>query len=107
MSVVGPSDQDPSPDTPLGSAAEHAAGLGERELRILAFERQWWQFEGSKEQAIRDEFGFSPTRYYQLLNGLIDRQEALAHDPLLVKRLRRLRAGRRKQRTARKLGIQL
>ncbi|MFC4562755.1 DUF3263 domain-containing protein [Nocardiopsis mangrovi] len=82
-------------------------GLEDREQRILAFERQWWKFEGSKEQAIRDEFGLSPTRYYQLLNGLVDRPEALAFDPMTVKRLRRLRAARRRQRTARRLGIQL
>lgn len=88
-------------------ASTDASGLGEEERQILAFEQQWWKFEGSKEQAIRDEFGFSPTRYYQLLNGLIDRPEALAHDPLLVKRLRKRRAGRRRQRTARQLGIQL
>ncbi|GAA1075095.1 DUF3263 domain-containing protein [Nocardiopsis composta] len=83
------------------------AGLAERERRILVFESQWWKLEGSKEQAIRDEFGFSPTRYYQLLNGLVDRPEAQAFDPLTVKRLRRLRADRRRQRTARDLGIRL
>ncbi|PRY00688.1 DUF3263 domain-containing protein [Allonocardiopsis opalescens] len=81
--------------------------LTERERSILAFEQQWWKLVGSKEQAIRDEFAISPTRYYQLLSSLIDRPEALAHDPMLVKRLQRLRAGRRRQRTARKLGIQL
>ena len=94
MPIIGPSDD--------GQSA-----LAEREERILAFERQWWKFEGSKEQAIRDEFGFSPTRYYQLLNGLVERPEALAFDPLTVKRLRRLRADRRRQRNARQLGIRL
>ncbi|KUP98336.1 hypothetical protein AC529_02250 [Thermobifida cellulosilytica TB100] len=74
---------------------------------MLSFERQWWKLEGSKEQAIRDEFGFSPTRYYQILNSLIDRPEALVFDPMTVKRLRRRRADRRRQRTARKLGIRL
>ncbi|TQN27629.1 uncharacterized protein DUF3263 [Haloactinospora alba] len=80
--------------------------LSERERRILEFESQWWKFEGSKEQAIRSTFDFSPTRYYQLLNALVDRPEALAFDPLTVKRLRRLRANRRRQRTARTLGGQ-
>ncbi|MFD0775280.1 DUF3263 domain-containing protein [Streptomonospora algeriensis] len=93
------------PAKPAASGEEHE--LTEREQRILAFERQWWKLEGSKEQAIREEFGFSPTRYYQLLNGLVDRPEALAFDPMTVKRLRRLRADRRRQRTARQLGIQL
>ncbi|MGV2386920.1 MAG UNVERIFIED_CONTAM: DUF3263 domain-containing protein, partial [Thermobifida fusca] len=69
--------------------------------------RQWWKLEGTKEQAIRDEFGFSPTRYYQLLNQIIDRPEALAFDPMTVKRLRRRRSERQRQRVARKLGIQL
>jgi hypothetical protein len=60
-----------------------------------------------QEQAIRDQFGMSATRYYQVLNALIDRPESLAFDPLLVKRLRRLRAARQRQRSARRLGIEL
>lgn len=91
----------------IGPSEDGQSALAEREERILAFERQWWKFEGSKEQSIRDEFGFSPTRYYQLLNGLVERPEALAFDPLTVKRLRRLRADRRRQRNARQLGIRL
>jgi len=91
----------------IGPSEDGQSALAEREERILAFERQWWKFEGSKEQAIRDEFGFSPTRYYQLLNGLVERPEALAFDPLTVKRLRRLRSDRRRQRNARQLGIRL
>lgn len=91
----------------IGPSKDGQSALAEREQRILAFERQWWKFEGSKEQAIRDEFGFSATRYYQLLNGLVERPEALAFDPMTVKRLRRLRADRRRQRNARRLGIQL
>ena len=91
----------------IGPSEGGQSALAEREQRILAFERQWWKFEGSKEQAIRDEFGFSATRYYQLLNGLVERPEALAFDPMTVKRLRRLRADRRRQRNARQLGIQL
>ncbi|WP_435112812.1 DUF3263 domain-containing protein [Nocardiopsis synnemataformans] len=91
----------------IGPTEDGQSALAEREQRILAFERQWWKFEGSKEQAIRDEFGFSATRYYQLLNGLVERPEALAFDPMTVKRLRRLRADRRRQRNARQLGIQL
>ncbi|MDS1270223.1 DUF3263 domain-containing protein [Lipingzhangella sp. LS1_29] len=106
MSIVGPFDQEPS-DNAAGQSAADTPDLTERDARILAFENQWWKLEGSKEQAIRDEFGFSPTRYYQLLNDLIDRPEALAQDPMLVKRLRRLRNSRRRKRTARRLGIEL
>ncbi|MFG1948920.1 DUF3263 domain-containing protein [Nonomuraea sp. NPDC048826] len=79
--------------------------LTDRELELLAFERHWWRYAGAKEQAIKETFGFSATRYYQLLAELIDRPEALAHDPMLVKRLRRLRAGRRRERSARRLGM--
>ncbi len=80
--------------------------LTERERDILAFERQWWARAGAKDQAIRDTFRFSSTRYYQLLNALIERREALEAEPMLVKRLRRLRAGRQRARAARQLGIE-
>jgi hypothetical protein len=81
------------------------ATLSDRDRRILEFERQWWKYAGAKEQAIRDLFDMSGTRYYQLLNGLIDTPEALAFDPMLVKRLRRMRASRQRARSARRLGI--
>ena len=84
-----------------------AAALDEREREILAFERQWWKYAGAKEQAIRELFEMSATRYYQVLNALLDRPEALAHDPMLVKRLRRLRSARQRQRSARRLGAQV
>ena len=80
-------------------------GLTEREHDVLSFERQWWKYAGAKEQAIRDLFGMSATRYYQVLNALIDRPEALVADPMLVKRLRRLRATRQRSRSARRLGM--
>lgn len=86
---------------------EDGDGLSRREREILAFERQWWKYAGAKEQAIRDLFDMSSTRYYQVLNALIDRPEALAADPMLVKRLRRLRASRQRARSARRLGIEL
>ncbi len=93
------------------SNPEHAAaqGVGElsaRDADILAFERQWWKFAGAKEQAIRDKFQMSATRYYQVLNALVDKPEALAVDPLLVKRLRRLRSSRQRTRAARRLGLE-
>jgi hypothetical protein len=81
--------------------------LSDRDVEILAFERQWWKFAGAKEQAVRDKFQMSATRYYQVLNALIDKPEALAQDPLLVKRLRRLRAARQRFRSAKRLGIDL
>jgi uncharacterized protein DUF3263 len=81
--------------------------LADRDLEILSFERQWWKYAGAKEQAIRELFDMSSTRYYQLLNQLIDRPEALEHDPMLVKRLRRQRSQRQRQRAARRLGIHI
>lgn len=81
--------------------------LPERDQRILEFERQWWKFAGAKEQAIREQFDMSATRYYQVLNALIDQPEALAFDPMLVKRLQRMRAARQRARSARRLGIEL
>ncbi len=82
------------------------AELSDRDREILEFERQWWKYAGAKEQAIRDLFDMSSTRYYQLLNQLIDDPRALALDPMLVKRLRRLRASRQRARSARRLGIE-
>jgi len=79
--------------------------LSERDREILAFERQWWKYAGAKEQSIRERFDMSATRYYQVLNALLDRPEALAADPMLVKRLRRLRTARQRARSARRLGI--
>lgn len=91
------------------SAAEQAGQqvtpLSDRDRDILAFERQWWKHAGSKEQMVRERFDMGSTRYYQVLNALIDTQAALEHDPMLVKRLRRLRASRMKQRSARRLGF--
>ena len=78
--------------------------LSERDREILEFERQWWKYAGAKEQAIRELFDMSATRYYQVLNALIDEPAALANDPMLVKRLRRLRAARQRARSARRLG---
>ncbi|SCL40226.1 Protein of unknown function [Micromonospora pallida] len=81
-----------------GEASGGADGLTERERQILAFERNWWRHAGAKEQAIRDTFGLSATRYYQLLNALLDNPAALAAEPLLVGRLRRLRFSRTRNR---------
>lgn len=80
------------------SGGPPADGLTDRERQILAFERQWWKHAGAKEQAIRDTFGLSATRYYQLLNNLLDKPAALAVEPQIVARLRRLRAARARNR---------
>ena len=80
-------------------------GLSQRDRDILEFERHWWKFAGAKEQAVREKFDMGSTRYYQVLNALIDRPAALVHDPMLVKRLRRLRATRQRARQARRLGM--
>ena len=101
--------EEPVMDAVRSTLDEQSAGasLSDRDRRILEFERQWWKYAGAKEQAIRDLFDMSGTRYYQLLNGLIDTPEALAFDPMLVKRLRRMRAARQRARSARRLGIEL
>lgn len=92
-------------DTP--DLAVPGSRLSDRDKQVLEFERQWWKYAGAKEQAVRDLFDMSATRYYQVLNALLDDPDALAFDPMLVKRLRRMRAQRQRQRSARRLGIDL
>lgn len=82
---------------------DESSELDERSQRILALERQWWKYAGAKEQAIAQLFSISATNYYQLLNTLIDTDAALAFDPMLVKRLRRLRTTRHRARSAKKV----
>ncbi|AEE44772.1 DUF3263 domain-containing protein [Cellulomonas fimi] len=93
----------PAGTDPQAEQPPAGSGLSERDEQILAFERQWWKYAGAKEQAVRELFDMSATRYYQVLNALIDEPAALAHDPMLVKRLRRLRSSRQRARTARRL----
>jgi hypothetical protein len=80
------------------------AALSDHEMRILAFERSWWRQPGAKEREILEALGMPATRYYQLLNDLIDRPEALAFDPALVTRLRRQRSRRQRIRSPRPEG---
>lgn len=70
------------------------ASLSELQLDILEFERQWWRRADAKEQAIRGRFDVSAARYYQMLNAVLDSPIAMVHDPMLVKRLQRLRDAR-------------
>jgi Protein of unknown function (DUF3263) len=81
--------------------------LSEQDIAILRFERDWWRRRTPKERAVRELLGLSSTRYHQLLNSLIDRAEALAFDPMLVGRLRRLREARRRARLARRSALEL
>ncbi|MEN9736210.1 MAG: hypothetical protein RL129_920 [Actinomycetota bacterium] len=69
--------------------------LTDLEVRILEFEKNWWRYAGAKEAAIKELFDMKPPAYYQLLNNLIDRPDALLAAPMLVKRLRRIREARR------------
>jgi hypothetical protein len=86
--VDAPAREAPRPE----SRAAHPE-LTDHQRAILDFERQWWRQPGAKEQAIRDNFEISPTRYYQILNGLLDLPQALNYDPTLINRLQRMRAG--------------
>jgi Protein of unknown function (DUF3263) len=80
--------------------------LSQRDVDILDFERSWWKHAGAKDRAIRERFDMSATRYYQLLNELLEKPPAMEHDPILVKRLKRLRVYRQRQRVARLLGAE-
>lgn len=85
----------------MTTSPDHASGLSDLEVRILEFERSWWRYAGAKESAIKELFDMSAPRYYQLLNDLIDREDALLASPMLVKRLRRLRQARMSARSSR------
>ena len=82
------------------------SALTEQEIDMLDFERTWWKHAGVKEQAIKERFAMSATRYYQMLNDLLEKPAAVEHDPILVKRLKRLRSYRQRQRVARLLGAE-
>jgi hypothetical protein len=77
---------------------ERPGELGVRERAVLAMERRGFAGPGAKERAIRERLGLAPVRYYQLLNALLDDPRALAHDPVTVNRLRRVREARRAER---------
>ena len=87
----------------LVPTAEPTTGLSERDAAILAFEKSWWAADASKASEIRERFSMSTTAYHQILNGLLDDPAALAAEPLLVKRLRRLRESRQRARSASRL----
>ena len=90
---------------PLHDSAN--AGLSEFEVKMLESERSWWRHAGVKESSIKELFNLTPPAYYQLLNNLIDREAAVMAEPILVKRLRRLRDSRTQARSSSKLGFTL
>jgi Protein of unknown function (DUF3263) len=92
---------------PIGNPINNGAGLSELEIKMLDFERQWWRYAGAKESAIKELFDLTPPAYYQMLNNLIDREDALLAEPILVKRLRRLRESRTAARSSTRLGFNL
>jgi len=85
----------------LAAVRTERTPLTDRERAMLEFERFWWRHAGSKEQAIRETFDLSATHYYRLLNALLDQPAAVEFDPLVVGRLRRLRASRARRRAGR------
>jgi hypothetical protein len=99
--VEAPPDPGPAPEPVSGRE------LTDRERGILAFEAQWWKRSGKKDAAIRELFDMSASRYYQLLNTLLESPAALRADPMLIKRLRKARAARQRARAAQRLGIEL
>ena len=90
------------PEPESEAEPESEPELSERDAAILAFEKQWWKYAGAKEQAIRELFDLSATQYYQVLNSLLDSPAALTAEPMLIKRLRRMRASRQRDRTQRR-----
>jgi len=99
MNAVQPVESPSGDPGALGGMPTHT--LSDRDSKILNFERQWWKYAGAKEDAVRELFALSSTEYYQVLNAIIDEPAALVHDPMLVKRLRRMRATRQRGRGAR------
>ena len=87
-------DQAGQPTTSDGG--DSAPDLTDLELRILEFEHRWYRRRGVKHVALSREFGMSPIRYFQILNQIIDKPDAIIVEPTLVNRLRRLRDSRRR-----------
>ncbi|NBE54614.1 DUF3263 domain-containing protein [Streptomyces boluensis] len=94
----GPEPESSGEPEPEPEPAPGAAGLSARDQDVLALERRGWPTPGLKERAIRERLGISPTRYYQVLNALLDDPKAQEHDPVTVNRLRRVRTARRSRR---------
>lgn len=72
--------------------------ITERQQAMLEFERTFWTFDDPKETLVRARFQCSIDEYHAELNDLLEQPEALAHDPLVVRRLQRQRVRRRRER---------
>lgn len=70
--------------------------LSERHRQMLEFERTWWQLDTPRDEAIRARFDCSTDDYYAELNRVLERPEAMDHDPLVVRRFQRRRLRRRR-----------
>lgn len=77
--------------------------LSDKDRELIDFAARWWKYAGAQEQAIRDTFDVSATRFWQQLNELIDHPEAMAYDPVTIKRYRRMRDQRLAARSSRHL----
>ncbi len=86
------------------SGTVRPVGISEADQAVLKFAGKRWLHLGAQEQAIHDQFGWSPTRFWQRVNGLLDDPEAYLAEPQLVKRLRRIRDLRQKDRAPRRVG---
>lgn len=84
--------------SPFHDGNEDTSGLTDEAKATLDFEREWWRYAGDKQGAIKEHFSCSPTSYYRFLNDIIDDDRSLVYDPMLVKRLRRMRVARQRQR---------
>ena len=80
------------------STAPAAPDLPDDLRAALDLERTWAVAPRpgvTKEREVRERLGLTPTRYRLLLQRALDDPRALAYDPLLVRRLLRLRDRRR------------
>lgn len=85
------------------SATPSTAGrpLSVLEDELLRIESQTWTRLGAKEQQILERTGLSPTRAYQLLNGLIAQPQAWEQYPTVMRVLEQRRVRYARSRRAR------
>jgi hypothetical protein len=85
---------------PWVRGGQSVAVITERQQAILDFERSFWTYDDPKEALIRARFHCPADEYYAELNDLLELPEAMAHDPLVVRRLQRQRLRKRRGRLA-------
>ncbi|WIE54195.1 DUF3263 domain-containing protein [Curtobacterium sp. MCBD17_003] len=66
--------------------------MTDQEIQLLDFEQDHPRNDRRKEAEIRTTFGYSPVRYFQILNRLVKREDAVAAYPMLTRRLQRMTA---------------